>query len=52
MEDNIEEETIVVTVRVPKTIIKKLDELAKKLGFTRRAEIIRQALREYIENHS
>jgi len=44
-------DSTVISLRIPKSLIEKLDILTEKLGFTRRAELIRQAIREFIEKH-
>jgi metal-responsive CopG/Arc/MetJ family transcriptional regulator len=41
------------TVKIPTDLAKKLDEVAKNLGYTSRAEIVNDAIRRFIElrNH-
>lgn len=41
--------TEIVNVRLPKELVKKLDLIIQKNQFTSRSEIIRQFLREYIQ---
>lgn len=41
------------TVKIPTDLAKKLDDVAKNLGYTSRAEIVNDAIRRFIElrNH-
>jgi metal-responsive CopG/Arc/MetJ family transcriptional regulator len=41
------------TVKIPTDLAKKLDDAAKNLGYTSRAEIVNDAIRRFIElrNH-
>jgi metal-responsive CopG/Arc/MetJ family transcriptional regulator len=42
-------ETDAVTVRFKKTIIAKMDELTEKKGFRNKQDLIREAVRKYLE---
>jgi len=40
--------TVVITFRLPETLLKSIDELAEKLGYTSRSDLIRDALRVFV----
>ena len=42
-------ETSAVTVRFKKTIITKMEELTEKKGFRNKQDLIREAVRKYLE---
>jgi len=39
------------TVKIPTDLARKLDDVAKNLGYSSRAEIVNDAIRRFIENH-
>ncbi len=38
------------TVRLPKSLLEETDQLIGKRGFGSRAEVVKQALREYLDD--
>ena len=44
----VRKKTVVITFRLPETLLKSIDELAEKLGYTSRSDLIRDALRVFV----
>ena len=40
-----------VTIRIPKNLAKEIDSLIGKFGFTSRAEVVKQAVRNFLEKY-
>ena len=40
-----------VTIRIPKNLAKEIDGLIGKFGFTSRAEVVKQAVRNFLEKY-
>ncbi|MCE4621055.1 MAG: ribbon-helix-helix protein, CopG family [Desulfurococcales archaeon] len=41
----------IVSISIPDDLLLKIDRLARQLGFPSRSDLVRQALKEYVEAH-
>jgi len=46
------ENVIYVTVKIPHNLASEVDKIVGKSGYTSRAEVVKQALRDFLQKHS